>query len=393
MILYSDVRLCGIVSGTAVAVNVIFLVYQAAIGRLDMSDMATYEIRVLLLLIIAIFLCLATKTLYRVNQMKLEELNREKENVSTLLHNVMTVSGQMSQGIVDVTGHMQELGGAVSETRNAMEEVSTGTNDTAESIQNQLGKTEEIQNYIEKMANMVDSIVKSMEQAKENVTAGRRNIDTLAAQMTASEKAGLEAVDGMKALEEYTSNMQSIIDLITSVASQTSLLALNASIEAARAGEAGRGFAVVASEIQQLADQSNSSADTIFKVISNLINDFKETMDIMDEVGRATTEQNENLIKTQRQFEIVNSGISQSRDKTEIIRKAIIECNEVSATVSHIMMSLSAISEENAASTTETASSMQQLNSTISELLRESQTLLSISSQLETDMKFFKLDI
>lgn len=191
--------------------------------------------------------------------------------------------------------------------------------------------------------------------------------------------------DSVKEIEEAVS-------LISSIADQTNLLSLNASIEAARAGEAGKGFAVVASEIQQLADQSNNSANTIFQVISNLIGDFKETLVIMEEVERATAEQNEKLMQTQVQFEIVNAGIAQSRDKTAIIKSAIGECNNVRNAVSQIMMNLSAISEENAASTAETASAMQHLNNTISVLLQESQKLLSLSAQLEEDIKFFKLN-
>lgn len=111
----------------------------------------------------------------------------------------------------------------------------------------------------------------------------------------------------------------------------------------------------------------------------------------MDEVERATSDQNKKLSETQKQFEIVNQGIVQSRDKTAVIKDAIRECNEVRSTVSQIILSLSAISEENAASANETASAMQQLNSTMAELLQESQKLLSISSQLEQDMTFFKL--
>lgn len=354
MILYSDVRLCGIVSGTAVAVNVIFLGYQAVTGRLDMSDMATYEIRVLLLLIIAIFLCLATKTLYRVNQMKLEELNREKENVSTLLYNVMTISGQMSQGIVDVTGHMQELGGAVSETRNAMQEVSTGTNDTAESIQNQLGKTEEIQNYIEKMANMVDSIVKSMEQAKENVMIGRQNIDTLAAQMTASEKAGLEAVDGMKALEEYTSNMQSIIDLITSVASQTSLLALNASIEAARAGEAGRGFAVVATEISNLANQTQAATVNITEVIHNVSSKLGTAADAVEQLIESSRQQSESARQAADSFGLISESTERVNEQSEKLTDAVARLSDANSGIVESVQTISAIMEEVSAHSQET---------------------------------------
>ena len=74
-----------------------------------------------------------------------------------------------------------------------------------------------------------------------------------------------------------------------------------------------------------------------------------------------------------------------------MIKGAISECNHVRNTVSEIMLNLSAISEQNAASATETATAMQQLNTTISELLQESQKLLTISSQLEQDMTFFKI--
>ncbi|MGN0170741.1 MAG: methyl-accepting chemotaxis protein [Lachnospiraceae bacterium] len=191
--------------------------------------------------------------------------------------------------------------------------------------------------------------------------------------------------DSVKEIEEA-------ISLISSIADQTNLLSLNASIEAARAGEAGRGFAVVASEIQQLADQSNSSANTVFRVISNLISDFKEILAIMEDVKGAAEQQNEKLMQTREQFETVNSGITQSRDKTAILRSAVNECNKVCTEVSQIMMNLSAISEENAASTTEAASAMQNLNNTISTLLGESQKLLALSMQLGDGIKFFKLD-
>lgn len=351
--LYSDVRLCGIVSGTAVGVNVIFLGYQAVMGKLDLTDMATYEIRVLLLLIIAIFLYLATKTLYRVNEMKLSELNREKENVSGLLNNVMRISEQMSEGIVDVTGHMKELGGAVSETKNAMEEVSTGTNDTAESIQNQLGKTEEIQNYIEQMAKMVDSIAGNMEQAKENVTVGKQNIDALTMQMAVSEKAGQEAVAGMKALEEYTTNMQSIIDLITSVASQTSLLALNASIEAARAGEAGRGFAVVAAEISNLANQTQAATVNITEVIHNVSAKLGTAADAVEQLMDNSRKQSESAKQAADSFGMISESTERVNEQSEGLSNAVARLADANSgivdsiqTISSIMQEVSAHSQE-----------------------------------------------
>lgn len=122
-----------------------------------------------------------------------------------------------------------------------------------------------------------------------------------------------------------------------------------------------------------------------------MINEFKETLDTMVDVENATNEQNRKFADTQKQFEIVNAGIAQSRDKTAVIKSAISECNQVRNTVSEIMLNLSAISEENAASATETATAMQQLNATITELLQESEKLMTISTRLEQDMMFFKI--
>lgn len=114
-------------------------------------------------------------------------------------------------------------------------------------------------------------------------------------------------------------------------------------------------------------------------------------MSVMEDVERATVEQNEKLSDTQAQFDIVSHGITQSRDKTSAIKASIEECNKVIINVNQLMINLSAISEENAASTSETAASMQNLNKTINDLLKESRKLLTISSDLEKDMQNFIL--
>ncbi|MDE6219233.1 MAG: hypothetical protein K2G51_02165 [Lachnospiraceae bacterium] len=264
---------------------------------------------------------------------------------------------------------------------NQAEDVETSTNEIVnlgelmDSMDADIAELDDTSVYMKQASDEAVTILSELSRSNNNMTEG---IHRIAQQITRTN-------DSVKQIEDAAS-------LISSIADQTNLLSLNASIEAARAGEAGRGFAVVAAEIQQLADQSNRSADSIFSVITNLINEFRETLDTMVEVETATNEQNRKLADTQKQFEIVNAGIAQSRDKTAVIKGAIGECNQVRSTVSEIMLNLSAISEENAASATETATAMQQLNGTISELLQESQKLLAISSQLEQDMMFFKLE-
>lgn len=320
-----------------------------------------------------------------------KSLNSMTDKLSVVISNVknygveLNKSGAELQEMSQTSEHTSEhIDAAISEialgATNQARDVETSTGEIVnlgelmDSMDADIAELDETSVNMKQASDEAVAILNELSRSNNNMTEG---IHRIAQQITRTN-------DSVKEIEEAAS-------LIASIADQTNLLSLNASIEAARAGEAGKGFAVVASEIQQLADQSNKSADSIFGVITNLINEFKETLDTMDDVEKATNEQNQKFADTQKQFEIVNAGIVQSRDKTAVIKSAIGECNRVRNTVSEIMLNLSAISEENAASATETATAMQQLNGTITELLREAQKLMTISSKLEQDMMFFKI--
>lgn len=314
--------------------------------------------------------------------MKLEALNREKDNVSGLLDRVMNISGQMSEGIVDVAEQMKELGAAVSETTNAMQEVSAGTNEAAESIQNQLGKTEEIQDHIGQMNDVMDAIAHSMEEAKGNVHLGKENIDTLVKQMTVSEGAGREVVEDMKALEEYTSNMQSIIDLITNVASQTSLLALNASIEAARAGEAGRGFAVVASEISSLANQTQSATVNITDVIQSVSEKLGIAMKAVDQLMKSNAKQNESATAAADSFEKIADSTNQVDEQNGRLDRAMEQLAAANGVIVESIQTISAIMEEVSAHSQETYSVSERNTKIVGEVERLVEDLSSQAKRL-----------
>lgn len=292
---------------------------------------------------------------------ELEQVSQNCESISEQLE--LSISG-IAQGATTQAGDVENSTSEISHLGNLMD-----------SMDADIRELDETSIQMKQASDGAAGILNELSHSNDHMT---ESIHKIAEQITKTN-------DSVKEIEEAVS-------LISSIADQTNLLSLNASIEAARAGEAGRGFAVVASEIQQLADQSNHSANTVFQVISNLIKDFKDILAIMEEVKGATEEQNQKLMQTRNQFEIVNSGIAQSRDKTAVIKDAIDECNNVCSAVSQIMLNLSAISEENAASTTEAAAAMQHLNNTISTLLQESQKLLSLSVQLGEGIKFFKVD-
>ena len=197
--------------------------------------------------------------------------------------------------------------------------------------------------------------------------------------------------ENVKATDDSVNAIAAAVDLITSIASQTNLLSLNASIEAARAGEAGRGFAVVASEISKLSDESNASAKRIQDIIQELSNDSKHSMQLMEEVRQTLQQQQEKLNATKMQFEDVITDIKSSRRDTNTINEQTKDCDEARQTVVGIIENLSAISEENAAATEETTASMEELNATITLVANSATALKGLAVSLEEDTKFFKL--
>ncbi len=334
--------------------NLIFTIYQAVTVGISSEEMATYEIRVILMLIVAIFLCMATDVMAKINRMKMTEIGQEKDNVSRLLNNVMATSGEMTEGISDVQEQMSRLGSAVLETRNAMDEVASGANDAAEAIQNQLGQTEEIQRHIEEVEAVSKSIGDSMEQAKSDVLDGKNCLKTLLAQVESSGQAGNEVVAGINELEAYMKNMQSIIELITNVASQTSLLSLNASIEAARAGEAGRGFAVVATEISNLANQTQGATVNITEVIGNVSEKLAIAVKAIEQLMGYNARQSEAAETVADRFEKIAESTRNVDEQSGMLEKVVGELATANAGIVESVQTISAVMEEVTAHSNET---------------------------------------
>ena len=158
----------------------------------------------------------------------------------------------------------------------------------------------------------------------------------------------------MKELETYTSNMQTIIDMITSVASQTSLLALNASIEAARAGEAGKGFAVVATEISNLANQTQSATVNITDVIHSVSEKLKVAVDAVEELMVSNQKQNESAEQAEESFGKIAEGTDQVDEQSRRLDQAVKQLADANRVIVESIQTISAILQEVSAHAQET---------------------------------------
>ena len=292
-----------------------------------------------------------------------------------------------SESLSDMADQISSNAEGVSE---AVQEIASGATQQADEIQN---ATENVGYIGEAVNNVKDSSATLTELAGKMKKASELSGKSLAS-LQASSVEMTNKIDEIsrtiEATENAVSSINEKVEGITSIATQTNLLSLNASIEAARAGEAGRGFAVVAEEIGKLADDSKLMADEIKIEMDKLLNQSKAAVSAAEEVKKGNDTQQVAISETLESVNGMLGDIDSTVQGVKTISDGAEICDTSKNAVVDTMSALSAISEENAASSEETGASMEELSATVTTLASSANDLKTIAEQLNEDMKFFK---
>ncbi len=360
VMMFSDykyaVKIGSICSALAVA-HAIWI--SAKLGWIQEAVAAT-EIEVLVVIVVAVFSIVTSKTLINLSEEKMNIIDSTSQKTSKMLESIISVSNSMAEAVDELSGKIEMLAVSTEETLDAMQEISSGSTETAEAVQNQLYKTEEIQTQINTVSGVSDDITGNVAAAVDAIHEGRDNIELLLNQSKTSEDAGKNAMQEVEDLVSCTSQMQSIVEMIKSVATQTSLLSLNASIEAARAGEAGRGFAVVASEISNLAGQTSVATENISKLIGDLSKEMEEVVKAINLLVESNRSQNESAIITKGSFDKIVESTRQIRSGARELASAVTTLASANQEIVESVQTISAITEEVSAHSNTTCESSEQ---------------------------------
>lgn len=326
------------------------------------------------------------------------EIGDMVRGIKTLKDELISVIGNIKTSSDTVAKAGEELSSTASQTNSTADEISRAVEDISKGAVAQAEEIENASAKIEMMGQMIEKIVKgvaTLDDASEIMQAAGEESGVIIQNLRESSDKTLEAIEHIgeqvSATNDSANKISDAIELIASIADETNLLSLNASIEAARAGEQGRGFAVVANQIQKLAEQSNETALRIAEIIKELLEDSHNSVSVMEQVQKIVDEQQRKLEETGRQFEEVRRGISRSREETKDIKKLTTVCDEARIGVVDVISNLSAISEQNAASTQETTASMEELNATISLLAESAGNLEELAIALQNHINFFRI--
>lgn len=296
--------------------------------------------------------------------------------------------GELAESLNTVVSSQRDILQQVASGSENLSEVaqknSTISQQTTEAMQNQSQQLEmassaavEMESSVSEVANHSATTLDAVHECESLSQGVKVNVDQTLTSIHAQAEAINEAVSVSNGLENYSTEIDAILETIHSIAEQTNLLALNAAIEAARAGDHGRGFAVVADEVRGLASRTRNSTDEIQQMIENMKSSIKQVVTVMQGsyeqaqscVGHANT--------SQQSLETMNQSIANIRFLNTQIEDAAQQQRQAVQEVSTQLNGINSSAAETAEGASQASSSSDQL--------------LQISKQQRSLLKRFSL--
>ncbi len=315
------------------------------------------------------------------------------------------MKGSLVRLISKVAANMSELKMATATVNNSVDENAQGGTRIADAVEGMLSALERQQeevsrareqisdmgNIAGKVADYAEAIHGNAEKTRDNARDGMQKIVAYVEQMQEVNRSMRDMESVFASFGENTKGMTEALASISSIASQTNLLSLNASIEAARAGEAGRGFAVVATEIRNLADDSQAAAAHIGKMIEavsrqadQMTERLRESLDQLEKGNQMTGEARES-------FEIITSGTDEVGNSVEDIISGVEVLSERIREAMDSMGTVKEAADSNVTEINEVSAVVAEQSANLEEVSEAMDKLLALTGDVEGLVGEFKI--
>ncbi len=312
-------------------------------------------------------------------------------NVKDLIDKAQKVKDTISSSTDEVSDSTKQLLIATQNISTSIEEIRQGIVQQAEDSEKCLRQSDELTSRVNQVSDNVTTIEKLTGDSKAVVQQGLVSIGILRDKSEETTKITKNIIGEIESLETESESIGKIIGVINDIAEQTNLLSLNASIEAARAGDAGRGFAVVADEIRKLAEQSVRASGEIATIISSIQGKTKLTVTTVQKSENIVKSQGNALLDTIDLFQKIDASVGMIAKELIEITSGISSIKIAENTTLNAIESISAVSEETAASSEEVDNAANRQVETVSKLSEATLHLESDAKELNEALNQFRI--
>ncbi|MGA8862354.1 MAG: methyl-accepting chemotaxis protein [Gallionella sp.] len=280
--------------------------------------------------------------------------------------------GDLNAALSVMRNNLHEL---IASVRDGITSLNQSSNDVSASAHGSLKVTQMQSEAASGMASAMEELSVSIDQVSEHANdahrvsqtsseqavEGGRIIHSAATEMEHIATAVNNVGGTIRGLEEYSSEISGIVNVIREIADQTNLLALNAAIEAARAGEQGRGFAVVADEVRKLAERTAISTKEISAMITKIQDGTKQAVTEMEIGVKRVSDGVELARQAGNSVSSISDAAQQAARAVDDITHSIKEQSLAARDIAERIEKIAQGTEENSAASSNTADSAKQM--------------------------------
>ncbi|NLT20496.1 MAG: hypothetical protein GXY16_05805 [Syntrophomonadaceae bacterium] len=273
-----------------------------------------------------------------------------------------------------------------------IEQIARGANDQAINMQVTSESAAFMADLAQQLAWKFSEVAVHVGDTEAVVFEGLNNVSFQRQKVTETMTSITRVSESIGELEHKSTMIGQIVDVITDIADQTNLLALNAAIEAARAGEQGRSFAVVAEEVRKLAEETSTTAQSIYGLIGDIQNSTVRVVEDVTLAHEVLEKQTEVVLNNEDLFFRLKEQIIPVTKQIQNIANASQEITQSTNNINNEMGNIAALSQETAAATQEILASTDEQSKNIDNMIQGIQELSLLAKNLGEQSSRIKLN-
>lgn len=312
-----------------------------------------------------------------------EKLRQMMKQVGNSSEQVAATSEQLTASSMEVTQATEVVTESIQDIAHGIEEQDTLTGDVRHLSAHILKKMNDISTSIQ---NVNDATV----ETKNMASLGRSSVHDATVQMDEISANTSELNTRVQDLDDNSAAIVAAVNVIKSIATQTNLLAINASIEAARSGEHGKGFAVVAEEVRKLADESNLAAVEIEKVVAQITDSTRIIEEDIVNSNDSVHVGRDKVNVARDNFIQIDDAINDVQAQTELVTAAIRTIHQDIEQLVQEIDYIGEVSMKSSRHVQSVAASSQEQNAAMEEVAAASTHLAKMAIDLQESIQTFK---